>query len=199
MNELTFECKTQMPSDLHEQCIWKPLCEDLIELNISHQIINSYKFSIFAVKNSCDSKHYFFIDLNTLRKVKQLTILLTCFLEENFINKSFTQVYKKIMNNGSIDDIIETLNKNETLKHNHLFIMTCIAESQQPENLLISFLNNNIIDKLWNSGDLFFKYFEETIIFFLEIKSRSIRFYSQKNFLPNLRFIQVCSLLYIYF
>lgn len=163
MNEVVFECKTQMPCDLHQQSLWKPLCEDMIQLNIKHSILNDFNFSVFAIKNIVDNKHYYFADMTTLSKVKQLSFMISCFLEENNIKKSFTQVYKKIMNNNQVPDILEYLEKNQFLKDNKLFLMTCISEYKQPEILLASLLQNKILPKLWISGDLFFKEFAQSI------------------------------------
>lgn len=163
MNEVVFECKTQMPCDLYQQSSWKPLCEDMIELNIKHSVLNDFNFSVFAIKNIVDNKHYYFVDITTLGKIKNLSFMISCFLEENHIKKSFTQVYKKVMNNNQVAEILETLEKNKFLKDNKLFLMTCISEYKQPELLLASFLQNKILPKVWNSGELFFKEFAHSI------------------------------------
>lgn len=163
MNEIVFECKTQMPCDLHQQSSWKPLCEDMIEMNIVHSSFQDFNFSVFAIKNVIDNKHYYFTDMKTLTKIKQLSFMISCFLEENYIKKSFTQVYKKVMSNNPAADILESVEKFNFLKDNKLFLMTCISEYQHPDVLLASFLQNKILPKIWLSGELFFKEFAESI------------------------------------
>lgn len=163
MNEIIFECKTQMPCDLHAQSFWKPLCEDMIEMNIQHSSLPGVSFSVFAIKNIINNKHYYFADIKTLSKIQQLTFMLSCFLEENYIKKSFTQVYKKIMNNSEVQEIIDLLKEYNFLKENKLFLMTCISEYKQPDVLLASLLTNKILPKLWISGALFFNEFSDSI------------------------------------
>lgn len=163
MNEILFECKTQMPCDLHKQSSWKPLCEDMIEMNIVHSSFQNFNFSVFAIKNLIDNKHYYFTDIKTITKIKELSFIISCFLEENYIKKSFTKIYKKVMSNDSTIDILESVEKFNFLKENMLFLMTCISEYQQPDMLLASFLKNKILPNTWLSGDLFFKEFSESI------------------------------------
>jgi hypothetical protein len=163
MNEIIFECKTQMPHDLYKLNLWKPLCEDLIELNISHSILPNYKFSVFAIKNIITNKHNYFIDLSTMNKLKDLFFMLSCFLEENYLKKSFTKVYKKVMNNSPVNDILEQLESLSFLKTNESFLMNCVAEYKQPELLLTSLLQSNILDKKWNCGNDLFKQFSSSI------------------------------------
>lgn len=163
MNEIIFSCKTQMPCDLHKQSSWKPLCEDMIELNIAHSSLTDFNFSVFAIKNLIDNKHYYFTDIKTIHKMKQLSFMISCFLEENYIKKSFTQVYKKIMNNNNISDILELLEKYDFLKDNQLFLMTCISEYKHPDLLLASLLNHKLLPKLWSSGLTFFQEFSDSL------------------------------------
>ena len=61
MNDIIFECKTQMPCDLHRELSWKPLCEDMIELNIKHNLLSDFNFNVFAIKNAINNKHHYFI------------------------------------------------------------------------------------------------------------------------------------------
>lgn len=163
MNEMIFECKTQMPHDLHKLNSWKPLCEDVIELNISHSTLSNYNFSVFAIKNIITNKHHYFIDLPTVKKIKYLTFILSFFLEENYLKKSFTKVYKKVMNNSPVSDILEQLESFSFLKSNECFLMNCVAEYKQPELLLTSFLQSDLLSKKWNCGDDFFKQFSSSI------------------------------------
>lgn len=163
MNEMIFECKTQMPQDLHKLNSWKPLCEDMIELNISHSILPNYHFSVFAIKNIITNKHHYFIDLQTVKKIKDLSFILSCFLEENYLKKSFTNVYKKVMNNSPVSDILEQLEHFNFLKSHECFLMNCVAEYKQPELLLTSFLQSNLLSKKWNCGNDFFKQFSSSI------------------------------------
>lgn len=163
MNDIVFECKTQMPCDLHQQSLWKPLCEDMIQLNIAHKSLKDLNFSIFAIKNIVNNKHYYFTDMFTLQKIKQLSFMLSCFLEENYIKKSFTQVYKKIMSNSCVEDIIDIIENKNFLKENKLFLMTCISEYKQPSMLLAAFLQKKILPKNWCSGEEFFKEFSDSL------------------------------------
>lgn len=163
MNDILFECKTQMPCDLHQQSSWKPLCEDMLELNIKHKHLQDIHLSIFAIKNIIDNKHYYFADIKTIQKIKQLSFMISCFLEENHLKKSFTQIYKKIMNNNEVDDILEALENKKFLTENQLFLMTCISEYKQPDLLLASFLQNEILPKSWLCGESFFKEFSNSI------------------------------------
>lgn len=163
MNDILFECKTQMPFDLHLQSSWKPLCEDMIELNIKHKHLQDMKLSVFAIKNIIDNKHYYFTDIKTIQKIKQLSFLLSCFLEENHLKKSFTQIYKKIMGNSEVEDILNALKDKKFLIQNQLFLMTCISEYKQPDILLACFLQNEVLPKNWNCGESFFQEFSNSI------------------------------------
>jgi hypothetical protein len=163
INEFIFECKTQIPCNLHNQSLWNPLCEDIIELNIKHKILDNINLSVFAIKNLIDNKHYYFADIKTIQKIKQLFFILSYFLEENHIKKSFTTIYKKIINNTSIEDILESFKNKQYLLDNHLFLITCISEYKQPDILLASFLQNKILPQHWTSGESFFKEFSNYI------------------------------------
>lgn len=193
MNDILFECKTQMPCDLHKQSSWKPLCEDMLELNIQHQSLSEISLSVFAIKNAINNKHYYFADFKTIQKIKQLFFMLSCFLEENSLKKSFTHIYKKIMNDHDVDDILNSLKDKDCLTSNKVFLMTCISQYKQPNLLLASFLHNNILPKHWISGETFFEEFSNSITTSPEqIKDMMIHTYDKFLLYVNLNLQLTC-------
>lgn len=165
MNDIVFNCKTQKSSKLHKSLSWQPLCEDIIEMNIKHNIIQNLNFSVFAVRNIIDDKHYYFADIHTINNIKQLLFIISCFLEENEIKKSFGKLSNKILNNHNIDEILDTLNEKIFLKENMFFLLTCVSEYKQPDVLMACLLKNKLLPKLWISGQVFYKEFSESVSF----------------------------------